>query len=333
MKRRELLRGLFALSAAGVVNGCRADDQRDHDDSHHETKTLKVVIQGPFAVVLKKRDERYSISAFIPPTVPPEAVHQFRFQTPMSVVENPVPKYHFTLGTEGLEVNERRRPYIDHGLDDMNFDLGEYPAPNYFVSIDLPVPDLITFIPPSEPVVFVDGRIAFAPLNHVLEYKVRDLPKVLLHSEQLKDTAPLAFSEIFKGYQDHFNKEHEYKDKPGHGPQFPRTKPELERPSEADVYTFFFGVGVPPGMLSDDAAVQHGLEFFNKRLVPLFPNSKDLKPLSEIRNYGDPCTPMKKTAPARMQPAVLRESMQKPRLLLVTGAEDCRAPGLMGGGG
>ena len=323
MKRRELLRGLFALSAAGVLNGCR--EKPDHDESHRETKTLKVVIQGPFAVVLKKREERYSISAFIPP----DPLHQFRFQTPMRV-ENTAPKYHFTLGTEGLEVNERRRPYLDHGLDDMNFDLGEYPAPNYFVSIDLPVPDLMTFIPPSEPVVFVDGRLAFAPLNHILEYKIRNVSEVLLHSGQLKDTAPLAFSEIFKGYQDHFDKEQEYKDKPGHGPQAPRTKSELGQPSEADVYTYFFGVGVPPGTLSVDAAVQHGLEFFNKRLVPLFPNSKDLKPLSEIRDYGYACTPMPKTTPSSLKPTVLRQSMQKPRLLLVTGAEECRAPGLTG---
>ena len=329
MERRELLRGLFALSAAGALNGCREGEKPDHDDSHLETKTLKVVIQGPFAVVLKKQDERYSVSAFIPPS-PPPPIHQFRFQTPMDVVENPAPKYHFTLGTEGLEVNERRRPYFDHGLDDMNFDLGQYPPPNYFVSIDLPVPDLMTFIPPSEPVVFVGGRVAFAPLNHVLEYKIRNVSKVLLHSEQMKDQAPLAFSEIFNGYQDHFKREKEYKDKAGHGPQFPRTKGELDRPSEADVYTYFFGVGVPPGMLSDADAVQHGLEFFNKRLVPLFPNSKDLKPLTEIRNYGEPCTPMPKTTQSSLKPAVLRQSMQKPRLLLVTGAEDCRAPGLMG---
>lgn len=328
MKRRELLRGLFALSAAGVLNGC---EKPDHDDSYRETKTLKVVIQGPFAVVLKRRNDRYSLSAFIPPTVPPEPVHQFRFQTPMNVVEKPALKYHFTLGTEGLDVNERRRPYLDHGLDDMNFDLGEYPPPNYFVSMDLPVPDLMTFIPPPEPVVFVDGRLAFAPLNHILEYKIRDVSKVLLHSEQLKNQAPLAFSEIFKGYKDHFDREKDYKDKPGHGPQGPHTKGELGQPSEADVYTYFFGVGVAPGTLSADAAVRHGLEFFNKRLVPLFPNSKDLKPLSEIRDYGYPCTPMPKTTPSSLKPAVLRQSMQKPRLLLVTGADDCRAPGLTGG--
>lgn len=326
MERRELLRGLFALSAAGVLNSCREGEKTDHDDSHREPKTLKVVIQGPFAVVLKRKDERYSISAFIPP----DPIHQFRFQTPMNVLENPAPKYHFTLGTEGLEVIERRRPYIDHGLDDMNFDLGEYPAPDYFVSIDLPVPDLMTFIPPSEPVVFVGGRLAFAPLNHVLEYKIRDVPKVLLHSEQLKDTLPLAFSEIFKGYQEHFNKEQEYKDKPGHGPQFPQTKGELAGSSEADVYTYFFGVGVPPGTLSSADAIQHGLDFFNKKLVPLFPNSKDLKPLSEIRNYGEPCTPTGKTAPSRLKPAVLQQSTPKPRLLLVSSAEDCRGPGLGG---
>jgi len=329
MKRRELLRGLFALSAVGVLNGCKEGAKTDHDDPHREPKNpaiLKVVLQGPFAVVLKRKDERFTVSAFIPP----DPAHQFRFQTPTSVVEKPAPKYHFTLGTEGLDLSERR-PYLDHGLDDMYFHLGEYPAPDYFVSIDLPGPDLMTFIPPSEPVVFVDGRLAFAPLNHVLEYKIRDVSKVLLTSEQLPEQHPLAFSGIFKGYQEHFDREKEYKDKPGHGPQFPRTKGELERPAEPQVYTYFLGVGVPPGMLSDADAVQHGLNFFNKKLVPLFPNSKDLKPLSEIRDYGYPCTPSGKTAPSRLKPAVLKESAAKPRLLLVSSAEDCRATGLVGG--
>src|SRR5215472_5736891 len=307
MKRRELLRGLFALSAAGVLNGCKEGEKTDHDDSHREPKNpaiLKVLLQGPFAVVLKKKGDGYAVSAFIPP----DPQHEFRFQKPTpEAVEKSAPKYAFTLGEEGLQISDRR-PYLDHGLDDMYFHLGEYPAPDYFVSVDLPNPDLMTFIPPSEPVVFTDGRLAFAPLNHVLVYKIRDVSKVLLQSKQLPEQHPLAFSGIFKGYQEHFDREKEYKDKPGHGPQFPNTKGELGRPAEPEVYTFFLGVGVAPGMLSDADAVQHGLNFFNKKLVPLFPNSKDLKPLSEIRDYGYPCTPTGKTAPSRAKPAVLRSS-------------------------
>lgn len=333
MKRRELLRGLFALSAAGVLNGCRESDKGDHDHEQKNPAILKVILQGPFAVVLKKRKDRYTISAFIPP----DPNHQFRFQVPSKDgVQTSAPKYQFTLDDDGLAVTGRR-PYIDHGFDDMFFELGEYPEPDFFVAVELPAPDLITFIPPSEPVVFQSGKIGFAPLNHVLEYNIRDEHKVFLRSKQLGDTPPLRLSEIFEKYDRHGNDEKEYADRPGHGPQFPLTKGELRQPSEPEVFTYFLGVGLTPGLFSDDRAAQLGLDFFNHKLVPLFPNSKALKPLLEIRDYGDPCTPMRKTttdgSPSRIRPAVLRESMSKPRLLLVSAAEDCRAPGLMGGGG
>lgn len=328
MRRRELLRGLFALSAAGVLNGCH-DSGHDHDGEPKKPATLKVVLQGPFAVVLKKRDDRFVVSAFIPP----DPLHEFRFQKPTpESVQTSAPKYHFTLDADGLAVTGRR-PYMDHGLDDMNFDLGEYPDPDYFVAVDLPAPDIITYIPPAEPVVFMGGRIASAPLNHVLEYKITDEAKVLLRSKELGDQRPLAFSEIFQQYEEHGKREHEYKDKPGHGPQFPRTRGELGQPAEPEVFTYFFGVGVAPGKLADTDAVRHGLDFFNHKLVPLFPHSQNLKDLSEIRNYGDPCTPTGKQAPYGAKPAVLRESMGRPRLLLVTSAEDCRSPGFTGSGG
>lgn len=330
MKRRELLRGLFALSAAGVLNGCREGEKGDHDREPKTPAILKVVLQGPFAVVLKKKEERYSVSAFIPP----DSQHQFRFQLPSKEgVQTAAPSYHFTLGDDGLVITGRR-PYIDHGMDDFFFDFGKYPEPDTFVAIDLPAPDLMTFIPPTEPVVFQGGKVGFAPLNHVLEYKISDEKKVLLHSTELGDRKPLPFSELFNGHKEHTHGEQEYKDKKGHGPQNPHTQDELGQPSEPEVFTYFLGVGVPPfpdpHAMSDADAVQHGLDFFNHKLVPLFPNSKNLKPLTEIRNYGDPCTPMRKTTtgipPSRIRPAVLRESMSKPKLLLVSAAEDCRAP-------
>ena len=331
MRRREVLQGLFCLSATGILFACREPEKSDHDESSRASNnpaTLKVIIQGPFAVVLKSKDNRYSsVSAFIPP----DPAHEFRFQTPMSTSVQKGTKYEFNLEVEGLEVSNRR-PYIDHGLDDMTFELGAYREADYFVSVNLPVPDLITYIPPSEPVVFQGGRIALAPLNHVLEYRIRNVSKVSLRSQQFKEAIrPLGFSQMFKDYQQHGEREHDYKDKPGHGPQFPRTRNELARSGEPEVYTYFFGVGPTPGYFTDMAAVQHGLEFFNKKLVPLFPNSRDLKPLAEIRNYGDPCTPTGKTYPSSLKPAVLSGDTPKPRLLLVTSAEDCRAPGILGG--
>ena len=335
MKRRKLLSGLFALSAATIVNGCHGYDKntsdRDKDDDKNDKDkrqaTLKVIIQGPFAVVLKKDEkQRLSVSAFIPS----DPKHEFRFGTPMTK-ETDASKYRFTLERSGLDISEKR-PYIDHGFDDMFFDLGRYPEPNYFVSIDLPVPDLITFIPPVEPVVFVDGRIVSAPLNHVLEYKISNLSQVILTADQLKEKKqrPMAFSEIYRQYENHHDNEQEYTGKKEHGPQFPHTRGELGRPAEPEVYTYFFGVGVAPNSMNLFQAALHGRDFFNNRLVPLFPNSKGLKPLSDIRNYGDPCTPVLPQGRAGEKPSVWRESAEQPRLLLVSSAEDCRAAGLMG---
>ena len=327
MRRRELLGGLFALSATGLLDSCRGSEP-DRDDSHGERKvpaTLKVIVQGPFAVVLRK-DERYRVTAVIPR----DPAHQFRFQTPMTT-EKSDQQYQFALGAEGLDISGRR-PYIDHGLDDMTFDLGPVGDidKDSFVTIDLPAPDVITFIPPPEPVVFVDGRIASAPLNHILEYKILDLRQVVLRSKQLGETRPLSFSEIFKQYEEHGRKEHEYKDKPGHGPQFPKTRDELERASGPEIYTFFLGVGVAPGSFTELAAEQHALEFFNTKLVPLFPRSPNLKRLSDIRDYGAPCTPVLRTAPSSVKPGAYRSWSEEPRLLRVSGVEDCRAAGLLG---
>jgi hypothetical protein len=329
MQRRELLGGLFALSATAILNSCRGNEApagNDTQDGPKKPATLKVILQGPFAVVIKK-DERYNITAL----VPQDPVHQFRFQTPMRT-EKADSEYRFVLGPEGLDIGGRP-PRINPGLDGMNFDLGPVHDldKDAFVAIDLPAPDLITFIPPAEPVVFVDGRSTLAPLNHVLEYRVTDLSKIALHSKQLGDTHPLPFSDLYKAYQEHHGKEQEYKGKPGyHGPQYPNMNGALGGPSPADVHTFFLGVGIAPVALSEAAAAQHALEFFNNKLVPLFPKSPNLKRLKEIGAYGQPNTPTGRPTPSAARPTALHTTDVQPRLLQISSVEDCRATGPLG---
>jgi hypothetical protein len=329
MRRRELLGGLFALSATAMLNSCRANDASAGNDGQGGPKnraTLKVILQGAFAIVIRK-DQHHKITAVIPAA----PGHQFRFQTPMHV-EKAAAEYRFDLGPEGLDISDRP-PQLNPELNGMNFDLGPVGDldKGIFVGIDLPAPKLITFIPPPEPVVFVNGRSTLASLNHVLEYEITDLSKVILHSKQLGDTRPLPFSNIYKAWQEHGTKEQEYKDKPGyHAPQFPNTKDALGGSSEASVYTFFLGVGVPPGAMTEAEAVKHALEFFNDKLVPLFPKSRNLEKLKEIGGYGQPGTPNGRPTPPTARPTVLRGTDSAPRLLLVSSAEDCRAAGLTG---
>jgi hypothetical protein len=334
MRRRELLGGLFALSATAVLNSCRANDAPTGNDAQGGSKklaTLKVILQGPFAVVVNK-NERNKITA-VSPTDP---AHQLRFRTPMNV-EKSASQYSFVLGPDGLEISGQA-PRLAPGLDGMNFDLGPVHDldKNELVAIDLPAPDVITFIPPAEPVVFVDGRRTLAPLNHVLEYRITDLSKVTLRSKQLGDTRPLAFSEMYKAYEEHRAKEQEFKDRPGyHGPQSPNTQGTVGGPSPADVHTFFLGVGIPPEAMTEAEAVKHALAFFNDKLVPLFPKSPNLKKIKEIGGYGQPGNPDGRPTPATAKPTAYRTRSgspgnPSPRLLLVTGVEECRAAGLTG---
>jgi len=338
MNRRELLQALLVLPGATLLSSCQTSPQNQKPSSEYEGKSenpaiLKVILQGPFAVVMQ-RDERRKIRRIIA-FVPMDPAHEFRFQMPTpSYVQKTAPQYQFVLPPEGLEITSAP-PYIDHGFDDLNLDLGEWqPNPKeYFVSIELPVPQLITFIPPAEPVVFQDGKLGYAPLNHILEYKVRDIGKVRLRSPQFKEEQkPLAFSEMYRGYEEHWDKERDYRDGPAHGPQQSHTRDDLARPSERDVYTYFFGVGLPPGKFPLATVIQHALEFFNKKLLPQFPRSpaQCCKHLKEIRDYGQPCTPFSYGSPAKIKPTVLRNSMQKPHLQLVASVEECRAPGLLG---
>ena len=337
MNRRELLQALLVLPGASLLSSCQPspnDDQKGYSTSGkgEKTATLKVILQGPFAVVMQKGEggKVKRITAF----VPLDPAHEFRFQMP-SQVEKTASQYQFVLPSDGLQISGAS-PYVDHGFDDMNFDLGEWQpdVKEYFVTVELPVPELITFIPPSEPVVFEDGKLGFAPLNHILEYKITNPSKVRLHSPQFKqEQRPLAFSEMYRGYEEHWSKERDYRDGPQHGPQREHTRNDLSRSSEAEVYTFFFGVGVPPGKFTIAAAIQHALEFFNNNLLPQFPHSPVLrrKRLKEIRDYGEPCKPYSSGSSAQSKPAVLQNSTPMPHLRLVASVEECRSPGLMGG--
>jgi hypothetical protein len=340
MNRRDVLKGMVALPVVGALGGCHPDDQ------HHPSRgsyTLNVILQGPFAVVVPKKggDEKdHKIRAFVP--FDPDSLHEFRFQTlldPPVDSENshtPHKTHEYGLSADGLEENERS-PYIDHGFDDFTIDTGKWEPKRkeYFVFVELPVPDVITFLPPAEGVLFEAGGTGMMPVNHVLEYRVRDMSKVQFRSDG-KKYSPLSCSDLYAQYEKYWS-QLSAEDQASILSHHPHAKEELTRCSTSDVSAFFFGVGLNRGKARlgefNEKAKAHAIKFFNETLLRSFPNAPNLakKRLRAIGEYGQPCQPSGQvTASPMVMPAVFRNSGPQPRLQMVTSVEDCRSGGLVG---
>jgi hypothetical protein len=340
MNRRDILKGIFALPVVGTLGGCWRD--HEHHPSHPPARggTLKIILQGPFAVVVHREragEKNEKLIAFVP--FDPERRHEFRFRTPMNLVDSENHQtqrktHKFNLLTDGLEENGRLA-YIDHGFDDVTIHTGEWrPRPeNYFVFIELPMPSVISFIPPAEGVLFEGNETGMMPVNHILEYKVRAMGDICLHGERER-YSPLTCSDLYAEYERVWSQR---LDKAEDLPS-PRAniKDELTRCSDSDVSTLFFGVGLDRGDKPEGEfgriAGDHAVRFFNDALLPSFPNSPDIrrKRLVAIGNYGQPCRSTKAaTGSSMMMPAVFRGADPQPRLQMVTSVENCRAGGVV----
>jgi hypothetical protein len=107
MKRRDVLKALGVLPIAGAFGGCR-DGQSEttaSPKSGSRVHTLQVLLEGAFAVVLRRDIHR--LTAFVPKPDPKakDLAHYFYFNDPENR-KDPAqgdPKgYHFELGEEGL---------------------------------------------------------------------------------------------------------------------------------------------------------------------------------------------------------------------------------------
>src|SRR2546421_11621769 len=119
MKRRELLKGMLSAPAIALMSGYAPGfQQRASHAQPSRITTLRVILQGPFALVMQK-DQGYRIKAFVP--YDREEQHEFRFRTPMDVVtpakHSCQVRHEFSLSEHGLQTTPTR-PYIDHGFDD-----------------------------------------------------------------------------------------------------------------------------------------------------------------------------------------------------------------------
>jgi hypothetical protein len=327
--------------------GCR----HEHRDKHFPPVparggTLRVMLQGPFALVLDTTNKN-KITAYVPFT--DDQTHEFRFLDPSKRIDGErAPgkrkQYKFTLPENNLEISSRP-PIIDSGFQDVTLNVKGWKATpeDYFVSIELPTPDYITYVPPAIPVVMQDTdapRLAMTPTNHVLEYRIRefeDRDKIVLHSHSnhIPGGKPLQCQDLHSGFQEHWNQ----MEKNGeHDQQRLHMERALTRYAETPCVMFFLGVGVSPNT-GEASRREHALGFFNNKLLGGFPNAPEHDGMILEEVYAKPCSSRTVTPPgtvnhgAMLTPAVYR--YPEPRLRPVsasafyfTAADDCRASGL-----
>jgi hypothetical protein len=334
MERRKLLQGMLALPVATAL-GCRHKDNTQPRRSNTKLGTLKVYLHGPFAVVLNTKNQ-FRIKAFVP--FDDDGKHEFRYPNPQKLVSESDAdhrkRFEFILRDDHLELSGKR-PRIDAGFGDFQIHTGEWePRPTeYFVSLDLPAPEVITFVPRATvPVAFVSGKLGMMPLDHILEYRVRNsenIGKIRLHSPQLKsDDPPITCQDMLSMHSEAM------KAARAKGPKdmpMPHLEAEFKQCAESSEAAFFLGVGLSPDGFSIPAAKMHALNFFNNSLLPSFPNAPEREREKLQAVDVVPCaTAGGASASPTLTPAAYQYPGPAPYFRQVASFDDCRAGGLIG---
>lgn len=346
MDRRSLLKGLLALPVASALDGIKYA----HAQPQLSAVTLRIVLDGAFAIVLQA-DSRWRIRVFTP--IDTTGMHEFRvFGSQLdqickggeitSRLQNS-----FTLLPDGLEPSSTR-PKIDRCLHDFNVATDLWCQSRYFVTIDLPAPRSITFMPPLSTVTFKNGdndskhpgRKGCMPSNHVLEYDVMDATKIKMAWQQKKkdvEFQPITSKELLERYRngcdelrDDYSKDREHTWMPPQclksGEDEIREKFSHFKPGDL---TFFFGVGLPHGSSNPD----HPVGFFNDRILESFPNLKERLAIASIGGPSTECYKACKaeeaTDKAVLRPLVLRPSAPQARVVeaVYSSVVDCHVTG------
>jgi hypothetical protein len=282
-----------------------------------------------------RQNKGYRVNAFVPQTAKGDDLpHEFRFRSPRNLITTCKAGYRFELLRKGLETS-CREPYVDRGWDDVYFSVDEW-APDfekYFVSVELPVPDAISYIPPLYPVMFQDNRRSYAPLTHVLEYRMDDADDVRLHTNHSPDCGknknvfsdrPLPAEELSEEYKALFL----YQRDQAEDPTFSQRR-YIFRCLEKYARVFFLGVGLQPGKYNDMQVMDHVVRFFNKQLLPAIFQHRQPPYGPELLTVGRSALPWGLGQPGpspTLTSAVLQYPMQRPHLQDVVSNENCSAP-------
>lgn len=327
MNRRKLLGGMLSLPVAGILSSCKDDHEENRTSG--SKGTLKVILHGPFGVVLKQ-DEGDRVTAYVPFDPDQQKLgysHELRFPDLSHVVEGgreKAPNYNIQVLDEGLEKTQGVLR-VDQGFYDFNLPhIGKWRLPSeYFVAVELPRPDYITFTPPAEPL-FFGGQLTLQPIDHILEYRISNPDEVRVKRGD-KVERPLPCSELLKQCPD-AQRQHQKRNKVyQQGSQMTAFEEMLGSCSSSDL-CLFIGAGLDPKQTAIDET-DHGIYFFNNVLLPSF--APELK--KRLQKVGN-CSPAMgdlMSSPTIM-PAELRYQIPSPRFLEVSSTVDCQAGGIMG---
>ena len=289
MDRRSLLQGLLALPVVGAVDGY---SHQPYSDSVHSPQgratTLKVVIDGPFAIVIQANN-RSRVRVF----TPKDPLHKLYFLDGSERIESKrslEPReadrpYNFELPADGLKISSQNTE-IDTRLNSFNVSTDQWCQEDYPMTIDLPRPTRISALLPLLPVTFVEKhRDACMAVVRVLEYDVTDLSKVKIAWDGGKDLRVTPCAGLIKRYEDaceRHDREKTNAPDPDHEDvttTCPARSKELASYFAKSDAVFFFGTGLPAG--TKDVVV-HAKEFFNNKLLGSFPHVQKQLQLDEV---------------------------------------------------
>jgi hypothetical protein len=329
MHRRKLLKGLLALPVSGVLQGCQAEDKDKRGESGKSSRPvpgiLQVVLNGGFAIVIQK-NIRNRIRVFSPA----DPRHRFYFNNLEKSQQDIIQRksYNFELLPDGLDPRQGDL-HVRQELRDFNVRTDQWCMGNDFITIDLPAPEEIGFLPPLKIVRFkASGKDAQIAGAHVLKYRVADMNRVrMVLFDGGDDFRPLSCGELIERYKRACST---MKDGANHGScadmvkRYPQVCPEGS-------HAFFFGIGLPSGE-SDNG---HALQFFNERILAAFPK---LKAQLELQPVGEPHPYRTGSVHAEVIPAVFNPEVDQARLRQVSAVLDCNYAGPIvthpaGGGG
>ena len=299
MDRRSLLRGLLALPVASAMDGIKYVHAQPQPQQHPHAVTLRVVLDGAFAIVIQA-DSRWRLRVFTPIDI--TGMHEFRvFGSQLDhICKNDEitarMRNNFTLLPDGLKASSTR-PTVDPCLSDFNVTTDLWCQSRYFVTIDLPAPRNITFMPPLSAVTFKNKEGGHKPgcisSNHVLEYDVTDATKVKMAWQQMKkdvEFGPITNADLWERYRKgcdelrgDYSANHEDMQWPPqcYEPSAKAMRDKFSSFKSGDM-TFFFGVGLPHGLHDSE----HPIQFFNERILESFPNLKDRLAIAYIGGPG-----------------------------------------------
>jgi hypothetical protein len=310
MKRRDLLKALGALPVASAIGGWASvqSESTQHPKTSGNVHTLQILLEGAFAVVLRRDIQR--ITAFVPKPDPKDAelAHYFYFNDPQNRKDpaKQYPKgYHFELGKEGLRSYPRTDldPYINPGFNDFVADAKNWKVPESLVTIELPFPRSINFTGRPLHVEFVPKalkRRGMMPTNHILEYGVEDGQAIHMQCD---------------------DPEHHCAASPF---------------CPAGVMRFYFGVR--PIMNEPDDRQKHAVKFFNFLLERSFPELRQKYGIQHIERAEEDRRHDSSTRPTHLLqeeseglavPAVLTSHDPNPQLLRVASMVDCQSGGIL----